>query len=949
MPRRSQQAQTAPKSGKSGESSGSGPPPLVVVLLAAAAGIVVDRLLYFPLLLWILLTTAFLIAWLALWASRLDRGAAIFLLASTAGVFGIHHHWWWRYFPGNHVSFFASPRSPQVCLRGLVVEEPRVRPPMPATPLAFGEGLPSTVVGLEAQSLRDGATWRKVSGYVTLLIDGEHRGLRAGDVVEVYGLLFRGRPPANPGETDTSARWRAHRRLCVLRAPFPACVRQVGRDRSWDLRLLLAQWRGYHDRVLERYLAGQSRGVVSALLLGIREGIDWQVTSSLMETGLIHFLAISGLHVGLIAGALLAGSGLFLRRWPAAVLATGIGVGVYMLLADAGPSVLRAGTLVLLGSLAALCGRSSWDFNLLGAAGLVVLAVCPSDLFSPGAHLSFLGATALMWFNRSPLAPRQPTPVEWLTVRPGRIAFYTSSIRKAATNVFLVSLWLSLITGPYIAWIFHIVSLIGPVVTLFMWPAVVTAMVTGAGILIFDAVFPPLAWLLATVCTLAAEACVFLARTCRQIPGAYFWGPGPPQWWLVGFYGLLGAIASVRYLRQKQRATFLIVLWIIAGLGRAGLFSREREFRCTFLSVGHGLLVVIQAPNCPAILYDAGSMRHPAEAGARVSQALWALGVRHIGAVVLSHGDRDHYNLLPEIARRFRVDKIFAPPQLARHLEHQSSPGQIDAGQLKTEENAYQIRSAGLWSPVDSFRWAGLLPEMSVAIAGTVADADGSTLYPQPEVGVDALRHFLAKSGIPVYPLAEGQSITDASGQLVLRALAPAELPEGSAPTAAPAVHDNANSLVLLVQYEGLQVLLTGDVEPPGTNRLLALEPVRCHVLLAPHHGSQSSNPRGLLEWASPDVVVISGGARWFRPEVLLAYGRQGAKVLHTRLHGAVQVLWQYPPKPRPRKGLSGKSAPRNEGRQIGIPFCRRVESFSAGRWTLRLTTCPNPQEELLR
>ncbi|MCS7238201.1 MAG: ComEC/Rec2 family competence protein [Thermoguttaceae bacterium] len=917
---------------------GGGPPPLVVLLVAAAAGILLDRTVYFPLLFWVLLTAGFWLGWLGLWLCRLEGGAGTYLLAATAGVFAIHHHCLWRYFPSDDIGFFASPNSPQACLKAVVIEEPRVRPALPAMPTGYSGDTPSTVVGLQARALRDGASWRSVSGRLLLVVNGELRGLRAGDVVEAYGLLFRGYPPQNPGESDVSAQWRAERQLCVLRVPLPECVQKVGHVDKLSLPLLIARARGYHNRVLERYLDGRSRAVVAALILGIREGIDWQLSSPMVETGLLHFLAISGLHVGLMAGAAVAGAALFFRRWRMIVTSAAAAVVAYMFLADAGPSVLRAGTLVLFGCVAALYGRVPWDFNLLGAAGLTVLAFRPADLFNPGAHLSFLGAAALLWFNRGPLAPRQMSASEWLTVRPGRIAVYTYRIRKVLTEVFLASVWISLITGPYLAWKFHILSIIAPFATVLMWPVILITMVAGLGILLVDAIFPPAAWLLAGICQLAAQACQLIVQIAREIPGAFFWVPGSPEWWILGYYAILGGIASVRLLRQPRFAVGLLGLWILLGIIGSQFLAIKRQFRCTFLSVGHGLLVVIQAPGTPAILYDAGSVRHPVEAGARISRALWALGVRRIGAIVLSHGDRDHYNLVPEIAQRFPVDKVCAPPDLARHLDSAESipefknPGPIDG------QSPYKIGRVGFWDFFRSFRWAGFLPATAVAVGHTMADAEGLASSP-PEMGVDALRNFLRQAAIPVYPLERGKSLLSADGKLRLVALAPSGSSGGSSSRASSSVHDNANSLVVAVEYDGLRILLTGDLEPPGTGRLLALEPQRVQVLLAPHHGSQSSNPAGLVEWASPAVVVISGSARWFRPDVLIAYARRGAKVFHTRLHGAIRLVWEASCGSCSEDCLRGQRANVHTAVERSPEHRLRVESFAGGRWVTRLVT----------
>jgi competence protein ComEC len=95
---------------------------------------------------------------------------------------------------------------------------------------------------------------------------------------------------------------------------------------------------------------------------------------------------------------------------------------------------------------------------------------------------------------------------------------------------------------------------------------------------------------------------------------------------------------------------------------------------------------------------------------------------------------------------------------------------------------------------------------------------------------------------------------------------------------------------VLLVHYGGRSLLLTGDLEGPGLQRVLALPAPAIDVLLAPHHGSRTSNTPELAAWAKARVVVSSQ-----RPATLARPGREpfsaaGAWFFSTGDHGAVTV-----------------------------------------------------------
>jgi competence protein ComEC len=105
---------------------------------------------------------------------------------------------------------------------------------------------------------------------------------------------------------------------------------------------------------------------------------------------------------------------------------------------------------------------------------------------------------------------------------------------------------------------------------------------------------------------------------------------------------------------------------------------------------------------------------------------------------------------------------------------------------------------------------------------------------------------------------------------------------------------DNANSIVLLVEYCGRRVLLTGDLESPGLDDVLAEQPLDCDVVLAPHHGSPRSSPARFAEWCSPEAVVISGGENLRDLATIAgvkhAFRLAGAEVYHTAEDGCIRV-----------------------------------------------------------
>ena len=109
-------------------------------------------------------------------------------------------------------------------------------------------------------------------------------------------------------------------------------------------------------------------------------------------------------------------------------------------------------------------------------------------------------------------------------------------------------------------------------------------------------------------------------------------------------------------------------------------------------------------------------------------------------------------------------------------------------------------------------------------------------------------------------------------------------------PAIGPEGNENARSLVLRVCHGGHTLLLTGDLEGAGLERVLALPPANVDVLMAPHHGSRTSNKPELADWARPRVVIASQGPPRGVSRPVEPYSRQGATFLGTWLHGAVTI-----------------------------------------------------------
>lgn len=808
--------------------------PLVIVLCGVVAGILVDRGYPLSCAAWWGGSAAALCLWFVLLVMHLPRVANAALLVGLGCLAGGWHHFHWNLFPAGDIATWASETPRPVAVRGVAITGSRRIPAPPFDPLvAFSSG-DRTRIDLRPTEIRDGLTWVPCAGRATLVVEGHVLGVHAGDTLEVFAMLSRSGPAANPGDLDFATLGRARRSRCLLRASFPDCVQIIGQGSRWSVTRWIDELRQWGSRTLWRYLGSEHAGLEAALLLGAREQLDEQRTEAFFATNTIHVLAISGLHIGMLATAMFWALRLGLLPRRHALIAVALLVVVYTLVTGAPPSAVRAAILVVLVCVSLAWGKNVLGYNCLAAAALVVLAINPADLFRAGPQLSFLAVGTLIWFGPHWMRWQQQDALDRLIERsrswPWRLSGWLGRWFLRATAVTAV-VWAS--TLPLVMARFNLVSPVAILLTTLLWLPIAIALLSGFALLVAAAILPiaapPLAWLCGTSLTVVD----FFVQQAAAIPYGHAWLPGPEEPWLAGFYiGLLAWCGTGPWRLRPRLALVLMAAWIAVGVAFAwpgmawnsqAIEQRAgRELRCTFLAVGHGCSIVLELPDGRTLLYDAGRLGSPSSGARTISRYLWSRGIRRLDAVLISHADVDHYNALPLLLKQFEVGEVFVGPQMF------ADEDSLALAALKTAVDRHSIpirivhNHAEVLGPADSES-----PQLRL-------------LHPPPEAFTGS---------------------------------------------------DNSASLVLAIEYQGVRLLLPGDLEPPGTAMLLGQAEYDVDVLLAPHHGSQRSDPPGFVRWSQPELIVISGGDAIEAAPVMQTYQSGGAQVLHTDAVGAVIVV----------------------------------------------------------
>ena len=463
--------------------------------------------------------------------------------------------------------------------------------------------------------------------------------LRAGSRWQLCAKLRAPRGLRNPGGFDSEKQALADHVAATGYVCDAASSEQLARGEGIDA------WRERMSARIAAAVPNSTSRFLRALAVGDTSAIgddDWAV---LRAVGVTHLIAISGFHVGIVAGFFALVAALAWRLFPrfgcriprqhAAASAAIMGALAYAAVAGFALPTVRTLLMIAVVAFARLLRRAWRTVDVLAVSMMAILLVDPLALLAAGFWLSFAGVAWLLWC----LPPG--TDRSWLALLR---EFFNA---QAVATIGML---------PLGAVLFGQASLAGPLANLVAIPwwslVVVPLSLLGTGLEALHRGLGTEAWRLAAM--LFDLSWPFFERLAAS-PLALASLPESP--WFALPLALLGAfwLLLPRGVPGKWLA---LLLWLpLAWPGRGLPALGDADI--TVLDVGQGLSVMVRTAH-HTLLYDMGpAIPDGFDAGDRVVvPALHALGVHRLDMAVVSHGDNDHAGGFPAVARVF-------PPALA--------------------------------------------------------------------------------------------------------------------------------------------------------------------------------------------------------------------------------------------------------------------------------------------
>ena len=484
-----------------------------------------------------------------------------------------------------------------------------------------------------------------------------------GSVWRLTVRLRRPRGWRNPGGSDYEGWLFANRIVAtgyVKAGKATDSAPAVSLARVDAVRAALARW---IRSALDGYA---SEGLIRALAIGDRSGVSELQWRTLRVTGIAHLMAISGLHIGMAAGAaywialrvwtLVPRAALLIPAPQVAGLAAMLAAFCYALLAGLALPTQRALLMLAVVFASRLARRYIAPSHALALALIAVLLVDPHSVRAPGFWLSFVAVAAI---------------VMALATRPAASPnTFTGRLRTMATAQFAVTVGLAPVTLSVFAEQSMVSPLVNaiviPLVGVIVVPVVLLALLVGvvhsgagatmlcAAAAVLDKLWPAVEWT-------AAHAVMLRA-------------PGE-----IGAWQLAAAAVGVLIVLGPRGLTprWLGLAWMLPMMAMRPAPIGAGAYRMTVLDVGHGLSVVVETAR-HVLIYDTGP-----PVGARLDAAALAVlpylarqGHDSVDRVVLSHGDADHAGGYRRLAESVTVGAMIANgPVAAHHPDFQCTAG----------------------------------------------------------------------------------------------------------------------------------------------------------------------------------------------------------------------------------------------------------------------------------
>ncbi len=576
------------------------------------------------------------------------------VLFSSLGYLAVLH-WTAPVFPDNHIKHFSNNQSWKIS--GIIVSRP----------VFHSHG--SKFV-LSARSITIDHRAFLVTGKIKVTAGGQGSELAVGDTISFRGKLKSLHNFNNPGGFDYRGYMALQQIWCRAYTRSKNIV-LIKNSPSQNIILSLTRMRERLAGFIDESVQNRSGPILKALLIGDRSGIPTATRNIFNRAGVGHLLAISGLHIGIVATVAFYLFKWLLSLWPfllwrawtrkGASLLAMLPVLGYALIAGMSPSTQRAVIMICVFLMTFWFEREQDPINTLATAASLILICFPPALFSISFQLSFTAVLAIIlglpFFKLTETVHTRP----WYRI-----------VRKTVI-FFGVSLMAIVGTLPLTLYYFNQVSLVGLLANSIAVPLIGFVVVPLGLTALCLYPFSPMAALMGIQAAgIILEKALYLLDWIAGLSFAAVRTITPSIIEIGCYYILLLAVFNMRRNNWVKAMAMIVLLTLGADIAywthkRFG----QNDFKTTIIDVGQGSAALLEFPRGYCMLIDGGGFSDNSsfDVGKNIiAPFLWRQKIKTIETIVLSHPNSDHLNGLLYIAEQFNVKNVWSNHQAVKTM-----------------------------------------------------------------------------------------------------------------------------------------------------------------------------------------------------------------------------------------------------------------------------------------
>ena len=612
--------------------------PFVFISVCLIIGIIAGtHIISYPDSLWLTIIF-FILSLLSYWTKR-TKVLNIFLMCSLIFAAALRYHIATVIVPTDHIIFTKIDNTS--CFEGLIID------------YQYRKDHYNKYV-LQIEHIIRNDTVRKSCGTIILYTQKFNKQYHYGDRIQFKTLMERPSGKRNPGQFDYRKYLFNQSIFFIARISRPDSIQLIEEKQgNWFIQNIIIPLRQYCHHTFGKYFNDETEGMITALILGEKQDLDQDMVENFKKVGVVHVLAISGLHVGFIIAFIFSILSLIRLNYYSKIWALLCVLIIYIVIVRFKTPVVRASSMAILYLLGEVLERKTSGYNIIFSAMAIILIFDPRELYNSGFHFSFTAVLSIIYgyskFNQ--LLPLNAYIEKWKNKHLWLLFF-----RKVIWIPFLVSLAAVIGTMPLTLYYYGMFPVYALLANLIVIPLTGLIVSLSLFLLFISLLTETFSNGLATMIQLITQGLQKIVEHIAGLPFASIIMPIPTFTQL--FMIFLFILFVLNFRKNVKVITALIIVLVFIYIFPE-LTVGHQELQVVFLDVGQGDAAFLRFPNQHTMLIDGGDRSSRWDEGEKtILPFLQSDNALHINYLIGSHAHNDHIGGFLSLVNSLSIDTL---------------------------------------------------------------------------------------------------------------------------------------------------------------------------------------------------------------------------------------------------------------------------------------------------